>query len=417
MDHSSLDNQPSRKQDKPLMKVIRRECSRMLSRPIYLIVTLIMPLFCYVFFASMMSEGMPKELPVAVVDMDNSNLSRTFTRNLDASPQTRVVAHLTSFHEGKSAMQKGDILGFIVLPSNLQIDAMSGKQPQIVFYTNNSYLITGSLLMRDFSTITALSSAAVNVGIRTQKGEPMQTIMANVQPIALDFHALGNPWTNYSMYLSTILSHGLVQILILLITVFIVGHEIKHGTICDWLAAANGSFFTALIGKLLPYTILFSLVTVFGNTLFFKYLHFTYEGNFFAILVAVILLVIAYQSMALFILSLLFDFRVALTIAGVYGVLGISLSGLTFPIEIMDAPLQGFSYLFPIRHYFHIYVDLAIRGLPVVQTLPYFATLLVFLIFPLALYHRLKRFVLTSECIVKPDNVEDLVHHHTSSIS
>lgn len=380
-----------------LLKVVRRECRRMLRRPIYLVMTIILPVFCYTFFVSMMRDGMPMKLPFAVVDQDNSSLSRAIIRNLEASPQTDITMRLNSYYEGKNAMQKGDILGFLILPENLQEDAMAGRQPELVFFTTNSYLISGSLLMRDLTAITALASASLNINVRAGKGQSAEMIAANVQPITLDFHAPGNPLTNYSMYLSTILSHGLLQILILLTTVYVIGMEIKHGTAHRWLESADGSIIRALTGKLLPYTVLFSLMSCAGNTLFFRYLHFPIQGSLAAILFAGILMVIAYQAIGVFIFGLLTDFKLSLTIAGVFGVLGISFSGLTFPIEIMDSPLQGFSWIFPIRYYFYVFIDVVLHGLPAIRAFFPYLMLGAFLLFPTVILKRLKRLILESD--------------------
>lgn len=365
----------------------------MLQHPIYLVMTLLLPLVCYAFFASMMRDGMPMQLPIAVVDQDNSALSRNIVRQIGASPQLRIVSHLGSYTEGRDAMQSGHILGFIILPADMQADAMAGRRPEAAFYANNSYLITGSLVMRDLTTITTLASASLNVGIRSGRGQSPMEIAASVQPVALDFHAPGNPWANYSIYLSTILSHGLLQILILLATVYVVGVEMKNGTAGQWLETVHGSLIRALVGKLLPYTLLFSLMVTAGNTLFFKYLHFPCNGSFFAVQLAGILMVVACQATGIFIFSLLGDFRIALTIAGVFGVLGISFSGLTFPIEIMDTPLQAFSWIYPIRYYFYVYQAVALHGLSAFQAFPPYLMLTAFVLFPLPLLWRLKQVV------------------------
>ncbi len=374
-----------------VLRSFRREWNRILQRPIYTVITLILPLVCYAFFASMMRDGMPMQLPIAVVDQDNSALSRNIIRQMDASPQMQIMSHLGSYTEGRDAMQSGEILGFVILPAGMQADAMAGCRHEVAFYANNSYLITGSLIMRDLTTITTLSSASLNVGMRAGHGQSPMEIAANVQPITLDFHAPGNPWTNYSMYLSTILSHGLLQILILLTTVYVVGVEMKKDTSGQWLESADGSLIRALVGKLLPYTLLFSLMVIAGNTLFFKYLHFPCNGSFFAMQLAGVLMVIAYQAMGIFILSLLGDFKIALTIAGVFGVLGITFSGLTFPIEIMDTPLQGFSWIFPIRYYFYTYQAVALHGLSAFLAFPSYLMLMAFVLFPLPIIWRLKR--------------------------
>ena len=69
---------------------MQRECRRLVSRPLYLFCMVIAPLFCYIFFTTLMDSGLPKDLPAGVVDMDDSSTSRNIVRNLDAFSQTGV---------------------------------------------------------------------------------------------------------------------------------------------------------------------------------------------------------------------------------------------------------------------------------------------------------------------------------------
>ena len=75
-----------------LWNVARRECRRLVSRPLYLFCMVIAPLFCYIFFTTLMDSGLPTDMPVGVVDQDMSATSRQLIRNLDAFEQTAVVA-------------------------------------------------------------------------------------------------------------------------------------------------------------------------------------------------------------------------------------------------------------------------------------------------------------------------------------
>ena len=62
-----------------------RELRLMRQRPIYLLSSVGVMAFCAVFFLTFLKDGMPKELPIGVVDGDNSSLSRNFIRQLDAT--------------------------------------------------------------------------------------------------------------------------------------------------------------------------------------------------------------------------------------------------------------------------------------------------------------------------------------------
>lgn len=99
-----------------LWNVARRECRRLVSRPLYLFCMVIAPLFCYIFFTTLMDSGLPTDMPVGVVDQDMSATSRQLIRNLDAFEQTAVVARYPNINEARTAMQRGEIYGFFYIP-------------------------------------------------------------------------------------------------------------------------------------------------------------------------------------------------------------------------------------------------------------------------------------------------------------
>lgn len=134
---------------KALWNVMKREGKRLVSRPLYLFCMVVAPLFCYVFFTTLMDSGLPKDMPVGVVDEDLTTTSRQLARNLDAFEQTAVVAHYPNVSEARQAMQRGDIYGFYYIPEGTTAMAQAQRQPKVSFYTNNTLLIAGSLLYKD----------------------------------------------------------------------------------------------------------------------------------------------------------------------------------------------------------------------------------------------------------------------------
>ena len=95
------------------------------------------------------------------------------------------------------------------------------------------------------------------------------------------------------------------------------------------------------------------------------------------------LLILASQGFAVFIASAIPSLRWSLSLCTLWGVLSIPISGFSFPVMGMPAPLQALSYLFPLRYYFLIYVDQALNGIPMVYSAWFYTALLAFLILPL----------------------------------
>ena len=143
-----------------LWNVMKREFRRLVSRPLYLFCMVIAPLFCYIFFTTLMDSGLPTNMPVGVVDQDMTATSRQLVRNLDAFEQTAVVAHYPNIADARIAMQKGEIYGFYYIPEGTSAKAQAQRQPKVSFYTNNTLLIAGSLLFKDMKMMSELASGA-----------------------------------------------------------------------------------------------------------------------------------------------------------------------------------------------------------------------------------------------------------------
>lgn len=221
--------------------IAKREVHRLVAQPIYFFCMLIAPAICVIFFVSLMHEGLPTDLPIAVVDMDNSATSRNLIRQLDAFEQTEVYMKTMSFTEARQEMQKGNVYGIFYIPSGFAVDATSGKQPRLSFYTNGTYLIAASLLFRDMKTMSVLAGAAVGLQTGQAKGYTEAQIMGQLQPIVIDTHPIGNPWLNYSVYLNNTVLPGIIQLMVFLVTVFSIGTEIKYSTSRKWLDMGGNS--------------------------------------------------------------------------------------------------------------------------------------------------------------------------------
>ena len=221
--------------------IAKREAHRLVARPVYFFCMLIAPVICVIFFVSLMREGLPTDLPIAVVDMDNSATSRDLIRRLDAFEQTEVYMKTMSFTEARQEMQKGNVYGIFYIPSGFAVDATSGKQPRLSFYTNGTYLIAASLLFRDMKTMSVLAGAAVGLQTGQAKGYTEAQIMGQLQPIVIDTHPIGNPWLNYSVYLNNTVLPGIIQLMVFLVTVFSIGTEIKYSTSRKWLDMGGNS--------------------------------------------------------------------------------------------------------------------------------------------------------------------------------
>lgn len=367
-----------------------REWKRMVSRPLYIFCMVIAPIFCYIFFTTLMGEGLPNNMPVGVVDMDNTSTSRNIVHNLDAFQMTDIVAQYSNFDDARKAMQQGKIYAFYYIPRHTTEKALASRQPKVSFYTNNAFLIPGSLLWKEMRMMSELASGAVGRVSLRAKGFTDKQAAAFLQPIVIDAHPLNNPWLNYSIYLSNTIIPGILMLLIFQMTIYSVGVEQKNNTVKKWFGYADNNIIIALTGKLLPQTFVFFMVTSLYDAYLYGFLHYPCNGGLFPMMLAALLLVVASQAFGLFLYGAIPSMRLAMSSASLWGVLSFSLSGFTFPCMAMHPALQGLAYLFPLRHYFLIYVNQALNGYPMIYAWKSYLMLLIFLALPFFIIKRLK---------------------------
>ena len=173
-----------------------REWRRLLTRPIYLFCIFIVPFVCAVMLTTLMGEGLPTDMPVGLVDMDNTITTRNIARNLDAFQNTRIANKFADVSEARKAMQRGEIYAFYYIPKGTTEKLLRQEQPKVSFYTNNTYLMAGSLLYKDMRTMSELASGGATRSVLLAKGATNDQAMAFLQPVAVDAHPIGNPALN-----------------------------------------------------------------------------------------------------------------------------------------------------------------------------------------------------------------------------
>ena len=298
-------------------------------------------------------------------------------------------------YEARQSVQNEEIYGYLVIPHNFEQNSVTGKGAVLSYYYHYALLAVGGEVMAAFETtlkpieVTPIAMEAVELGVNTDEIETF------LLPILASDHPVYNPALNYSIYLSQSFFYVLFQIFVLLLTLYVVGSEIKFKTANEWLDCANGNILIAIIAKVLPYTIIFCIESVFANYIMFNVIHLPFNGSWLMLNLSSILFILATQSLSLFVFSIFPAIAIIISIVSMLGSLGATLSGITFPVDNMYPLVHDISYLLPIRHYTEI-----------VQTMLYtngdyqyyWPSLVVFFIFPilaLLLLPRLRKAIIS----------------------
>ena len=369
--------------------VVRRELRIMRNRPIYLLGSVVTVAFCAIFFLTFLKQGLPHDLPIGIVDLDNSSLSRNFSRQLDATQLGKVLKY-DSFAEAREDMQSGKITAVCVIPAGMYADVQASRRPTFTYYLNGLYFVGGALSYKNILTMINLADGAVQREVLRAKGVNEDAIMGRIRPVNVDVHQIGNQYTNYGYYLTNIFLPGVLALTVVIILIYSLGAELKYGTSRHLLSTAGGSMYNALFGKLVVYTTLFSVIGLILILLMYDWMNFPIKGSIWNMFLAIVLLVLASESVAIFIIGLLPIPRLALSIGALYSVLAFSMSGFTLPVETMPPYIQGLAEAFPLRHYFQFYSREVIFGTGFAGWWQEVIHLLIFLLLPSLVIYRLR---------------------------
>lgn len=371
--------------------VFYRECRRMCSRPIYFYCIIGAPLFCLIFFTSLMHQGLPHDLPIGVVDLDNSSNSRTIIRTLDAMDLLKVEEVYHSQSEARDAVQRNKIYGFISIPSGFSASLQAFRRPTITYYTSYALLVPGSLTYGAMRKAVELVSGAAVRSQLLARGATEDQAMGFIQPIVIEPHATFNPTLNYSIYLCNTLIPGVMMLLISLMTVYSIGSEVKYNTARYWLEKGNHSILLSLCAKELPYTLAFFIIGFFCDFYLYGIMKFPSNGGFLPMLFLTLCMVLVAQALGIIFFSLIPTLRLALSMSCLWGVVSFSICGFTFPEIAMNGPVQALSYLFPLRHYYLIYASQTLDGNSMMYSWNSYMFLFIFVLLPFIFMIRLKR--------------------------
>ena len=377
-----------------ILDIALRELGILWKNRIYGFCMIVFPVVLVLFFTTMLEDGVALDLPVGVVDQDNSATSRGLIRNLDAMQSSRVVYRFANITEARNAMQEGKVYAYLYIPEGTSSKLLAGRQPKISYYYTMTCMTAGSMAMKDMKTIGSLGSAAVGQATLSAKGATPAQIKAALQPINVDAHMIANPQGSYNYSLTTVFVPGILMLFMALLSAYALGMEMKFDTGKEWLARADGNIVVAILGKYIVHALVFLLVIFLYQWFIFYVLDFPRLGGVWSIVRLCLLQVAGGLGFGIFAFGLMPSLRMSMSISSLWSVLSISMCGSAFPIAGMDAPLQAMSWLFPLRHYWMIYQATVLNGFPVIDVWFHLVALVAFTLLPWFVLRKVKNAML-----------------------
>ncbi|MBB5368962.1 MULTISPECIES: ABC transporter permease [unclassified Janthinobacterium] len=310
------------------------------------------------------SAGIARDLPIAVIDKDNSTLSRQLTRWLDASPGIQVHEQVQASDQALQLLRERTVFGYLVIPDDFEKQLLGGRQATVQWLYNAQFSSHAGALSRDVRTVTTTLSAGIEMTARAKQG--MSTIQAAAQfePVRTQLNSLYNENISYEAFLTLALMPSMLQIFIVIAVVTAIGRELRDGTVPLWLASAQGSWLRAVAAKLLFPLIAYSALALLYLLFFSLVRDWAVAGSLVGLLLSMLLLVLAYCGLALLLIAATLSLRLSLSGAAFITAPAFAFAGQAFPLMAMPPLARGWAEALPLTHYLQLQTKYWLAGAP-----------------------------------------------------
>ena len=342
------------------------------------------PLLLLLWVAALFNGGLVRDLPVGLVDLDHSPLSRDLARTLDSSASMQVAAEYASLADGAQALRNGAIYGLVLLPRELEKQVRQGRQPVVNLFYSGQMLLVGRLLSSGFSQ--ALGTSAAQLGVLQGLSSHPVPLAARGEavPFVYQLTSLYNLSGNYAQFLLAGIAPALWQILILMATISHLTRRLRQRRMRWTLQTTPLRLLVRLLSPLLLIYWCWGLVLVW---LLFGWFGWPMVGSWALIFLAQGLTVLACLGMGALLYGLTRDGARAMSLAAGYSAPAFAFLGVTFPTADMNGLAQCWRALLPASYYAELQIGQASLGLlGRAAWMPVVALLMFMLVWPLVVW-------------------------------
>jgi len=349
-----------------LLAVARKEWIQLRRDPRSMILAFVLPLLLLVFFGYAITWDLD-DLPLAVLDGDRTQTSRSFVEAFEASGLFSVREHLSTDAEVASRLTAGTVRAVLILPPGFARDLAAGRPAPVQFLVDGADANT--------ATISQGYAEAIAAGFAQRVGPGGPSAALLVRPEI-------RIWYNPELRSRTMIVPGLIAVIMSIIaamlTALTIAREWERGTM-EQLAATPVHRIEIVLGKLLPYLAIGALDVAITVGVGIPLFDVPFRGSVLLLGAMTLLFLTGALGVGLFISAAVKSQVLATQYALVATYLpALLLSGFLFDIAAMPAFLQGLTHLVPARYFVDVTRGIFLKGVGLEALWPQALSMLAF---------------------------------------
>ncbi len=141
-----------------------------------------------------------RDVPIAVVDLDSSELSRNVVQALDAHEGIRIATRTATLAEAEILLAKGEVFGIVHIPDGTERDVLRGARARVPSYVDSAYLLIYSRVTQSILESIGTVSAEMSTRGARDTGSLYRAALVQVSPVEIINQPLFNPTGGYGSY-------------------------------------------------------------------------------------------------------------------------------------------------------------------------------------------------------------------------
>lgn len=375
-----------------MLKILNLEIKHIIEDKFLLFMYFIMPLFVGFFVYSTISKALIVDIPIGIVDLDNSSESRNLIFDINSSSVLKIAKQYGSIKEAKNDIASKNIYALVVIPNHFEANIKKHIAPEVAIYYNTQLVFIGKNIQSALTLVFKNKDAKLNFTRNIADSKNTTLALGKSIEFMPKIISLYNPHSNFSQFLLTAILPCSWQLFIILCMIALIAHDERDVGFIKNKINRLDSIHKHLAVKFLINTIIFFVWWLIINNVFYA-LDYPNNGSFYILVLNAIITIFAYNSIGLFIYALIRSHIRSISIAAFYSAPSLAFLGITYPLNSMDLFPTFWSSILPIMRYMQVYIEQANYGLDPIYSLRLIIANLPFLLFGIlgAIIYKKKR--------------------------
>lgn len=334
------------------------------------------PILYGILIGALYQKGKVTDLPVIVVDMDQSSMSNKILEMINDNETIRIASIQHSEAQLSTQIIEQDAACVLMIPEGFEKKVLTRQNPELTTIVNTANVLTANYASGALQVILGTYKAGVQMeGLRKQ-GTPEALLLSQYEPFKTTFIKKNNRSTNYMYFLWPGVLITVLQQVILLGLALSFASEYENGTFRE-LTASSHSTLQMILVKVIPYLLMSLFIWILYGVMA-HFLRMPFFEHIMALSLAAFLFVLAVSFMGILVSILLPSQLKATEVLMVVATPSFMLSGFTWPLSQMPVWLQWIAQVIPTTHFLPIFRTLIIEnGTPDMTTIHLFKLLII----------------------------------------